>query len=183
MKLLVVLLGVVVSRGALAEGAAHHPALWVFVLNFAIFVSLLVYLLKNKVVTGWASYSAQVAEQVTKGERRLEAAKNTFEKLQARNVNLPAEIESITKSIFGAQLDECSRISQEATTLARSMAERTNQVVAQEARAASARLAAELQGLVLEQARALAKSSWGQDQDKALRGKIVQSEKMQGLTH
>lgn len=118
----VLFIGVVVAffnlSEALAEGGEHHGSIsdlkW-FWLNFLVYVTLLVVLLRKPVKAGWASRRAKIADAVSSATSEMAQAERELAAVEALTKNLTAEQQRARGEILSQGELEVQAIGQAAT--------------------------------------------------------------------
>jgi F0F1-type ATP synthase membrane subunit b/b' len=161
-------LSVLISFPALAaEHNAHatEPGIGTFIINFVIFVSLMTYLLKDKLPAAWAARAAKIEEEVNRNERARQAAQAELDKAIKEKQKLPETVAEITSSIEREQKEECARISNEGEELAKRAGKRLNDIVSQEIRAANANFEKKLTDAIIDVATSKLTADWTSSKD------------------
>jgi F0F1-type ATP synthase membrane subunit b/b' len=155
---------------ALAHAAGHaehgaEPGIGTFIINFVIFVSLMTYLLKDKLPAAWAARAAKIEEEVNRNERARQIAQAELDKAIKEKQKLPETVAEITASIEREQKEECARITNEGEELAKRAGKRLNDIVSQEIRAANANFEKKLTDAIIDVATSKLTSDWTSSKD------------------
>lgn len=145
---------------AIAQGSHEGPGITTFAINFALFVALLTYLLKDKIPAAWAARATKIEEEVTRNERARQQAQAELDNAIAERQKLPETVNTITASIEREQKDECARLTSEAAELAQRAGKRLNDIVAQEIRAANTNFEKKLTDAIIDATTKQLNSSW-----------------------
>lgn len=87
------------SSPAYAEGAHHGPPVWVFIVNFLIFLALMYYFLRRPAVNFWHNRRETLEDLILKGERALEAANLQLVNAEQQLTTLDKKVQEIKEGI------------------------------------------------------------------------------------
>lgn len=160
-----------------AVGGHHHPSpadlLWPAV-NFVLYVALLFFLLKGKVVAGLQSRSDSVAAAINKASVEIEAAKAELAAVEARMVGLSGEIDRLSTEISVEGEKESTQLLDDAKQRAKRIVEQAHKSAEGEVKATQLAIRRELAELVVKRAEELLSREINADADKRLRTAAIQ---------
>lgn len=158
-----------------AGHSASFSTLIPFWINFAIYVAILYFILRNKVAAGWGSRRDTIVEAVQKGTAAREGAKERLELAQRQWEKVEQSIQA-TKSEIAASADaEAKLLVSDAKARAQRMLEQARESAQGELRAAEIKLRRECAHRVVDRATEELKRKLTVDSDKLRRERTMSS--------
>ena len=156
-----------------SEGAEHGShgveTLFLPVVNFVIYLALLIYFVRKPIVSGWEKRRLDIENLASRGEKELAEAQRQLQEVQVALQGVEQRVQEISLSLTKASEEEVKQIIVEAQNKAQATVEQANRKVAAESRALEDTLRKELLEQVLRSAEKLVQGRASAASDKARR--------------
>ncbi len=143
------------------------------IVNFILFVGLLVYVLRKPAKAFWESRAQRIHSEIEQGEQLRREAEGKYRTLEKRFLNLETEIQGLVSSMQREGSDEKKFLLSDAEALAARIRKESERIAAQEVRKARESLRAQAVTLAVELAEKMIRQGLGEEDQKRLADKYL----------